>query len=81
MKTCFTKFFTLAGLLLTQVAPAQSLKKFTFGRRVGANFSHLDDLSYQTPRLDGIGPVYRPGLETQPVDRSNRWQLTVGFGF
>jgi len=52
-----------ALFVFTQPVCAQSTgKKFTAGLRLGANFSRLDELSYQTPRLDGNGlPVMSGG--------------------
>ena len=57
MKPLFLQLLTLAGLvLLTSAGLAQSSsRKVSFGIRVGANFSKLDELWYQTPRLDQNG--------------------------
>ncbi|MFC5411713.1 porin family protein [Larkinella bovis] len=53
----------LCFLLVPAVSRAQSSgKRFSFGLKAGANFSKLNDLSYQTPRLDGNGlPVMSGG--------------------
>lgn len=64
MKFRFLPLLALAGfVLLSSASLAQSsTKKFSVGLRVGANFSKLDDLSYQTPRLDMNGlPVMSGG--------------------
>ncbi|MPR36824.1 outer membrane beta-barrel protein [Salmonirosea aquatica] len=58
------QFFFLSILVLFSArSMAQTTaKKFTWGLKVGANFSQLDDLSYQTPRLGSDGlPVMSGG--------------------
>ncbi|GAB3272150.1 hypothetical protein GCM10027347_43670 [Larkinella harenae] len=56
-------FFAVCCLLGASMAQAQSSsKRFSLGLKVGANFSRLNDLSYQTPRLDMSGlPVLNGG--------------------
>lgn len=63
MKTRFLLAFALGCLFFSTAARAQSSsKKFSFGLKAGANFSRLNDLSYQTPRLDAGGlPVLSGG--------------------
>ncbi|GAB3331705.1 hypothetical protein GCM10027299_37600 [Larkinella ripae] len=62
MKTATLLLLTLGCLLVSAAGFAQSTKRFSFGLKAGANFSKLDDLSYQTPRLgvDGL-PVLSGG--------------------
>ncbi len=79
MKTRFLHLLTLAGfVLLSTTALAQfGGKKLSFGIRVGANFSKLDDLSYQTPRLDQNGlPMMSGGNIVYDFFRQNDARTT-----
>lgn len=63
MRNRLLQLIALLGFLtFSGAATAQSGRKFSFGLKVGANFSKLNDLSYQTPRLDMNGlPVMSGG--------------------
>ena len=63
MKTLFNCLLLFATLHVTLPGQAQTPgKKFSWGLKVGANFSQLDELSYQTPRLGADGlPVLSGG--------------------
>ncbi|CCH03127.1 hypothetical protein FAES_5128 [Fibrella aestuarina BUZ 2] len=62
MITRFLTLLLLSWLVATAALAQPGTKKVTVGLRIGANFSKLDNLSYQTPRLDPNGlPVLSGG--------------------
>lgn len=79
MKTLFIHGLILViTLFYCQAVVAQSSdKKVAFGLKIGANFSQLDNLSYQTPRLgmDGL-PVLSGGQMVYDFFQQNNARST-----
>ena len=72
MKTFFAVVASLLLLSPTAAVAQSKPKKVGFGLKVGANFSRLNQLSYQTPRLDAQGlPVLSGGQVVYDFFRQN----------
>ncbi|GHB75327.1 outer membrane beta-barrel protein [Persicitalea jodogahamensis] len=78
MKNLFNLLPLLFVLCFSSPTQAQlPAKKFSWGLKVGANFSQLDDLSYQTPRLGADGlPVLTGGKIVYDFFQQNEGHTT-----